>query len=291
MTESSPVILNDGFVADKTDLESEEIDKNIRIIITKLKGKYMNEDGSRVDYLKMAESELFIQYSSEVAKLKFLQPENLSENRRKCLFINIYNSLTIHAMVFQSCKGQIPDSPMKVPGFWKIHAYNIGGLVYTLDQMEHGVLRANKGHPAAGRAEFLHTDPRSAVCLSVLDCRVHFALNCGARSCPPIRIYTQDKIDTQLDLAATSFLSQEVTVSKKENGSYDIHVSKLFLWYGSDFGDGESDLLAWIISNLGSGPHKLRLDEIVGGGFNIIYRDYDWASNLLGEHSNNATPN
>ena len=80
--------------------------------------------------------------------------------QRKCLFINIYNSLTIHAMVFQSCKGQIPDSPIKVSfkyfsvvaenpwqvsGFWKIHAYNIGGLVYTLDQMEHGVLRANKG--------------------------------------------------------------------------------------------------------------------------------------------------
>ena len=38
-------------------------------------------DGSRVDYLKMSESELFIQYSSEVAKLKFLHPEKLSENR------------------------------------------------------------------------------------------------------------------------------------------------------------------------------------------------------------------
>ena len=43
MTENSVVILNDGFVADKSDQESEEIDKNIRIIITKLKGKYMNE--------------------------------------------------------------------------------------------------------------------------------------------------------------------------------------------------------------------------------------------------------
>merc|ERR1719216_817822 len=154
MTESSPAILNDGSVADTAGLETEEIDKNIRIIITKLKGNYMNEDGSRVDYLKMAESELFIQYSEEVAKLKFLQPENLSENRRKCLFINIYNSLTIHAMVFQSCKGHIPESPIKVPGFWKIHAYNIGGLVYALDQMEHGVLRANRGHPSVGSPEF-----------------------------------------------------------------------------------------------------------------------------------------
>jgi len=43
MTESSPAILNDGPVADTTALETDEIEKNIRIIITKLKGKYMNE--------------------------------------------------------------------------------------------------------------------------------------------------------------------------------------------------------------------------------------------------------
>jgi len=283
MTENRLVILNDGVVADTSNLETEEIDKNIRIIITKLKGKYMNEDGSRVDYLKMGESELFIQYSAEVAKLKFLQPENLSENRRKCLFINIYNSLTIHAMVFQSRKGHIPDSPIKVAGFWKIHAYNIGGFPYTLDQMEHGVLRANRGHPSAGGEEFGGSDPRQSVCLSVVDPRIHFALNCGARSCPPIRVYTLDKIDAQLDLAASSFLSQEVTIEKKESGCFEVNVSKLFLWYGTDFGSSPSELLTWIVKRRES--DEFNLDEIVKSGFEIIYRDYDWTSNLLGEHS------
>ena len=43
MTEASPAILNDGFVANSSELETDEIDKNIRIMITKLKGKYMNE--------------------------------------------------------------------------------------------------------------------------------------------------------------------------------------------------------------------------------------------------------
>ena len=43
MTETSPAILNDGFVAKNTGLETDEIEKKIRIIITKLKGKYMNE--------------------------------------------------------------------------------------------------------------------------------------------------------------------------------------------------------------------------------------------------------
>ena len=149
--------------------------------------------------------------------------------------------------------------------------------------MEHGVLRANKGHPASGEPEFPASDPRLSVSLSVVDPRIHFALNCGARSCPPIRVYTEERIEAQLDLAATSFLSQEVTVEKKETGSFEVNVSKLFLWYGSDFGDSPSDLLTWIIRRRET--NQLELEEIVKSGFEIIYRDYDWTSNLLGEHS------
>ena len=89
------------------------------------------------------------------------------------------------------------------------------------------------------------------------------------------------RIETQLDLAATSFLSQEVIIEKKENGSFEVNVSKLLQWYGSDFGDSPTDVLTWIIKRLAS--DKFHLDEIVKSGFQIIFRDYDWASNLLGE--------
>lgn len=43
MTDMSLLILNDGEVGDTSDLQTEDIDKNIRTLITKLKGKYMNE--------------------------------------------------------------------------------------------------------------------------------------------------------------------------------------------------------------------------------------------------------
>ena len=100
----------------------------------------------------------------------------------------------------------------KVPGFWKIHAYKIGGQVFNLDEIEHGVLRSNRGknwyfikffennylswpgHPSAGKPEFSDSDPRHKMALTSLDPRIHFALNCGASSCPPIRIYTEDRL-------------------------------------------------------------------------------------------------
>ena len=62
----------------------------------------------------MPSSGMFDDYCKEVAKLRFIKPENYGENKRKAFFINIYNSLTIHATVFQASAGNLPDSPMKV---------------------------------------------------------------------------------------------------------------------------------------------------------------------------------
>ena len=78
---------------------------------------FLYSDGSRVDYEKMSNSEVFVDYCKEVAKLKFIRPENYGQNKRKAFFINIYNSLTIHAMVYQASVGNLPESPMKV--MWK----------------------------------------------------------------------------------------------------------------------------------------------------------------------------
>ena len=64
----------------------------------------------------MSTSAEFSEYCQEVAKLKYLNTVKFSENKRKAFFINIYNSLTVHAMVHQAslCQGQFPDSPIKV---------------------------------------------------------------------------------------------------------------------------------------------------------------------------------
>lgn len=91
---------------------------------------------------------------------------------------------------------------------WSKYAYNIGGLILTLDEIEHGILRSNAGHPAAKKKLFADDDPKMKLVIPTLDPRIHFALNCGAKSCPPIRIYQSEKLDKQLEIAAKSFCSQ-----------------------------------------------------------------------------------
>ena len=50
-------------------------------------------------------------------------------------------------------------------------------------------------------------------------------------------MYTEDKIEAQLDTASQSFLDQEVSFTKDpDTGKWTVELSKLFLWYGADFG-------------------------------------------------------
>ena len=38
-----------------------------------------------------------------------------------------------------------------------------------------------------------------------MDPRIHFALVCGAKSCPPIKVYTPDSLEDGLDSATMAF--------------------------------------------------------------------------------------
>ena len=79
--------------------------------------------------------------------------------------------------------------------------------------------------------------------MKILDNRIHFALNCGAESCPPVLFYTADNINVELNIATNNFVnSSEVKYDKSRNS---LHISKIFHWYKGDFGgkSGVVDLL------------------------------------------------
>jgi hypothetical protein len=102
--------------------------------------------------------------------------------------------------------------------------------------------------------------------VSTIDYRIHFALNCGAKSCPPIAFYKIDNIEKQLDLATQSFLENETIVDEEKKV---VTVTKLMLWFKGDFGgkDGIKKILA----------RYLRKDF---KSFTINYSEYNWDTSL-----------
>ena len=177
---------------------------DLNMLMTKLKGEFITDSGL-INYSGMKKSPLFEEYQELAGNLSRFDATQLSDLDRKTFFINLYNCQTLHVLANQA---DLPRSPKDTEGMWSKYAYNVGGLILTLDELEHGVLRSNVGHPAAKKEVFGESDPRRKLVIPVLDPRIHFALNCGAKSCPPIRIYQSEKLDKQLEIAAKSFCSQ-----------------------------------------------------------------------------------
>ena len=107
-----------------------------------------------------------------------------------------------------------------------------------------------------------------------LDLRLHFALNCGGRSCPPIRSYSAEKLDEQLDMATRGFIDASVEIHPEKN---ELSISRIFQWYASDFG-GREGIIELLIDYL---PADERRDFIANyrSKINLRYDSYDWGLN------------
>ncbi|MDP3015959.1 MAG: DUF547 domain-containing protein, partial [Deltaproteobacteria bacterium] len=119
-------------------------------------------------------------------------------------------------------------------------------------------------------------DPRGKFTILPMDARIHFALVCGARSCPPIGFYEAEQIDFQLQLAAESFInSPQVRILPEENS---ILISMIFKWYKADFGGSDRALVDTILNFLDEGEKKNFLSEN-RDRVHIKYQPYDWNLN------------
>jgi len=272
------VILNE---CDSKDNDKQEQDanaakniiNNMRKAVLRLKGEYMNDDGSEVDYIGMSTSEAFSDFVKLTRKLKHVDISSISAQERKAFMMNLYNCLTVHGLV----NGVLGDassmtSRMK---FYASASYIINGQALSLNDIEHGVLRNNCRSPVSLSSPPFSSSDRDKLALCVeLDPRIHFALNCGAKGCPPIGVYSADALDSQLDCATRCYLNETIVDTDKNS----ISISMLFQWYRADFGDTDSDIIAWI-ENHASKEISERIKQCRAANQetpSIQYLPYDW---------------
>jgi hypothetical protein len=186
--------------------------------------------------------------------LKVLEQTNtqeLSRNEQLAFYINAYNAWTIKLVLsgypgIKSIKalGSIFKSP------WKKEIARIDGQVISLDDIEHGIIRPRFQDP-----------------------RIHFAVNCAAKSCPPLisEPYWGNTLDQQLDASTRAFINDPA--SNRMEGNV-LRVSKIFDWYEKDFKEG----IIPFFENYAEGNLKENL-EAYRGQIKIKYFAYDWALN------------
>ena len=240
-----------------------------------LKRSVMDEGGTKVDYAALRDSPAYAAYQAEcLAALRQFKPDSLpTQNARRAFWINLYNALVLDAVITFDVQRSVTEGRLGTLAFFRRAAYVVDGQRVSLEDIEHGILRGNRGNPYVPGAHFASDDPRLAWSLP-LDPRLHFALNCGGRSCPPIRSYAPEKLDAQLELATRGFVATSVEIRPEAN---ELWLSRILQWYGSDFG-GREGVLDFLIRYL---PDGERRDYLNGGRetLRLRYRAYNWELN------------
>jgi hypothetical protein len=269
-------IVNRTFTA--TDMEPPaDLAQRLKETLDDLKISVMDADGAKIDYDALRVSTAYTAYHEEcLAVLDRFNPDDLATvEARRAFWLNLYNALVMDAVIDLGIQRSVTEGWIGLLTFFRRAAYSVDGKRVSLDDIEHGILRGNRGNPYVPGVHFSSSDPRLAWALP-LDPRLHFALNCGGRSCPPIRSYSPARLNEQLDMAARSFVDGTVAVNPE---SHEVVLSKIFQWYENDFG-GRERLFDFLITTL---PDDARRDylETSREDIRLRYSPYDWGLNTL----------
>lgn len=202
-----PVLLLTGALGATTPEKSQGAPDHIGL--DSLLQHYVSESG-KVNYkgLKSAKAAL-----DAYCKLLSDNPvqDAWTKAEKMAYWINAYNAFTLQLIVAHYPTKSI----MNFDGgkTWAVKRIRIGGRKYSLDNIEHDILRPQFKDP-----------------------RVHFAVNCASKGCPPLwnHAFTAENLGEALDARARVFINSpdfNILTAKQ------LQLSKIFDWYGADFGN------------------------------------------------------
>ena len=236
----------------------------------------IDENGYKVDYSGLIGGKAYQEYRSQCSPLlQMFDPMSLDTvDKQLSFWINLYNVLMIDAVIAFGTQQSVTEGKLGIITFFRRAAYNVSGLRVSCEDIEHGILRGNRGNPYLPGRHFLSGDPHADWVVKPPDVRVHFALNCASRSCPPVQFYSADCLGLQLDQAAENFVNENVEIDKQQNA---LSTSEIFRWFEGDFG-GRHGVIKFLSNYLPDDYRKKWIDENKKS-IRMNYVKYDWGLN------------
>ncbi|KFH12684.1 dishevelled/Egl-10/leckstrin domain protein [Toxoplasma gondii MAS] len=157
---------------------------------------------SLIDQARVKSDARYLEFQIAVCELQTVDLLNLkSEGVKKAFLLNIYNLLCKHALIELG----VPSDSMSRKTFFSSVSYCIGGYRFTLNELENGLLRCNRRACYSLTKPFGFRDQRLQFVLNEFDPRIHFALNFGAKSGPPVRFYEAESIEVKIQFSPLCF--------------------------------------------------------------------------------------
>lgn len=192
------------------------------------------------------------------ATLTDLQTALDTDEEKLVFWINIYNGFI---------QKQLKENPSLYENrgrFFKDKSIPIMGIKLSFADIEHGMIRKSKHEYFLGYyTKFLVPKYEKILRVKNPDYRIHFALNCGAKDCPPVKIYTLEGYESQIESSTSKYLKR---ISIVDEVALKVKTTPLMSWFRGDFGGR-------------SGTKKiLKKYEVIPStdGWRLSYKDYDW---------------
>lgn len=175
-------------------------------------------------------------------------------------FLNAYNALVLYQVLERGRPSSVLDVKgwIPVPGakFFAGTQFKLGREWVSLSEIEHERVRQTS-----------------------LDYRVHAAMNCGARSCPPLRrdLYSRKGLNLQLREQMARWINDDRGLWFDGD---TVVFNPIFDWYARDFAfwsAGEN--LCEIASHFAMSEREGRLKSASKAGCPHRFFDYDWSLN------------
>ncbi len=173
-------------------------------------------------------------------------PENSwSNNKKLAYWINVYNVHTVKIILVNWPLNSIMDISQGGNNAFDIAFINLDGNTYTLNQVENDIIRPQFNEP-----------------------RIHFAVNCGAKSCPRLvnEAYTENNLQSLLQSNTIEFINNSTLNTLNANA---VDISQLFNWYSVDFIQNGT-----VIDYINQYSNTT-----INSNTSITYKFYDWDLN------------
>jgi hypothetical protein len=189
--------------------------------------------------------------------MKRIISELETDKQKIAFWVNIYNAF------IQIKLNSDPKLYENRGKFFGMKQIAIGGKILSFEKIEHGIIRRSQKPAGLGYVKKLFPGRlERKLRVDARDYRVHFALNCGAKSCPPVGIYSSAKLDAEFNYMTQKYLKANTTYNDETN---TVKSTTLFSWFRGDFDglDGAKDILV---------AQKI----ISSADVKLEFNDYDW---------------
>lgn len=170
--------------------------------------------------------------------------DQLSASEQKAFYINAYNIIVI----YQVSKYYPLKSAMDQSGFFDKVKHDVGGKPMSLNALE--ILHLLKTFP---------------------DARIHFALACAAKSCPPLASFAflPGQLDQQLENRSRLAINDPKFI-KVDAENKKVGISMMFKWYARDFNKDGQNVRSFI---------ETYRNQKIPTDYSFEFYEYDWALN------------